>query len=369
MTEARVGLRRLYDAIGCALAGQEELSSTFPIGDDLEGLVYMGPKPPSGIWVTQGDKYIVPGEMSTLAKVEFHQDAGQSSYPRSFFTEIGCWFRADIPDELGDAFVRGESDARNSVLALTDGRHDELTSALDLLAGVIGLRFNRQFVMERINENPVAFVGEQRAQRGYGDALMVLQHVTLNPPGERGMSELLRAIGRSPDAGRAFGGTVLYWLMRAWAERDLIGEFIALFVPLEMVVNTHARLPAGPGRERARTIRALLRRHAGGRQDELIDFLNVLVGSHRPSLEDRFAWLASAWALPGWESHVAAFRQFNKLRNGLLHRGEARVRLHVSIGEDEVAALDDLVERYVNRALFGDDLQRPRQGKDRAADA
>ncbi|MGH2585345.1 MAG: hypothetical protein ACRDJE_10575, partial [Dehalococcoidia bacterium] len=278
----------------------------------------------------------------------------QSSYPRSFFTEVGCWFSADIPDELAAAFKRGESEAKSTVLALATARQDELAAVLDLLAGVIGLRFSRQFVMERINENRVASAGEQRAQQGYGDALMVLKSVTLNETGIRIMSDIFPAVGSSPDERRAFAGAVLFWLMRAWAERDLVGEFIALFVPLEMVINVHAKLPMGPAKERARVMRKLLREHAGERRDELIAFVNTLAGSHRPSLENRFAWLASAWALDGWHSHVMAFSQFNRLRNGLLHRGEAKVRLHVSVGQDEVAALDDLVERDVNRALFGD---------------
>lgn len=49
-----------------------------------------------------------------------------------------------------------------------------------------------------------------------------------------------------------------------------------------------------------------------------------------------------------------AFRHFNTIRNGLLHRGEDGVRLQVSVRQDEVRSLEDMVERYVNYVLFRD---------------
>jgi hypothetical protein len=51
---------------------------------------------------------------------------------------------------------------------------------------------------------------------------------------------------------------------------------------------------------------------------------------------------------------VAAFVQFNKLRNALMHQGEPGVELIVSVGDEEVRQLEDLVERYVCHRLFGD---------------
>lgn len=51
---------------------------------------------------------------------------------------------------------------------------------------------------------------------------------------------------------------------------------------------------------------------------------------------------------------MQAFRKFNRLRNGLIHRGDPKVRFHVTVGDDEAAELSDLVERYISLRLFGD---------------
>lgn len=57
--------------------------------------------------------------------------------------------------------------------------------------------------------------------------------------------------------------------------------------------------------------------------------------------------------MPGCENDKAAFKLFNRIRNGLLHRGDPNVKIHVPVGE-EIQALEDLTERYVNFYLFGD---------------
>jgi hypothetical protein len=111
---------------------------------------------------------------------------------------------------------------------------------------------------------------------------------------------------------------------------------------------------AADSRDRARAIRKLVRDHGGDRATDLLAFVNALVERSRPTLEQRFENLAREAQLPGWESDVEAFKRFNFIRNRLFHRGELNVRLQVSIGETEVRSLEDLVERYVNFALFSD---------------
>jgi len=100
-------------------------------------------------------------------------------------------------------------------------------------------------------------------------------------------------------------------------------------------------------------LRDLIGAYAGEDEEQLNSCLDRLVNSQRPSLIDRFAIFAREANMPQWENDVEAFKRFNKIRNGLIHRGDARVRLHVPIGE-ETRALGDLTERYVNFALFGD---------------
>ncbi len=58
--------------------------------------------------------------------------------------------------------------------------------------------------------------------------------------------------------------------------------------------------------------------------------------------------------MPGWENDIQAFKKFNRIRNSLIHRGDPKVKIHVSVGAEETQALEDLTERYVNYYLFQD---------------
>jgi hypothetical protein len=89
-------------------------------------------------------------------------------------------------------------------------------------------------------------------------------------------------------------------------------------------------------------------------KEALISFLDRLVKSQRPSLIDRFNIFAENAKMLGWEKDIQAFKKFNRIRNSLIHRGDPKVKIHVKIGEEEVHALEDLSERFVNYYLFQD---------------
>lgn len=142
--------------------------------------------------------------------------------------------------------------------------------------------------------------------------------------------------------------------MRAWHESDPVFKFVALFIPLEFMLAGHSRGGSEVLKEHAGNIRRLIRRHAGADREALLSFFSALVEAQRPSLPSRFEHLAREAEMPGWQADVEAFRRFNNLRNKLLHRGVRAVSLQVPISEDATRYLEDIVERYVSYATFGD---------------
>jgi hypothetical protein len=149
----QIGYRRLYDSVGCSLSNQDELNFNTRIGD-IDVIVYMGAKPKRGIVVYSNvGKYIFPEGISPMGNMEYQKDASLSNYPRKFFTEIQCIKHIDVPQELSTAFHAGESGADDKMLKLGEKEIEEFRETADLVAGIIGLRFHRQFVLEAINEN------------------------------------------------------------------------------------------------------------------------------------------------------------------------------------------------------------------------
>ena len=354
MALERVGYRRLYDAIGCSLADRDELRIGFHIGSDLQAEVYIGPRPTFGIFVARSDRYIVLGEQSVMLKGEYQKDASKSSYPRHFFTEISCSKEVKVPEEVASAFHAREPGGQEPLLRLAEKESDRFRSVTDLVAGTIGLRFHRQFVIELINENFFALLNEaDYAWEQFGRGLECLDAITLNPEGVALLEAMLPAIGQASGEVQSFAADALNWLMRAWAARDSVGEFAALFIALEMVLSGYTTGLLEQQRRCADSVRGLIREHGDGQREELLAFFNRLIERERPSLQSRFALLARSAKMPGWEADIAAFGRFNSIRNGLLHRGEQKVSLQVPV-EDDVRQLKDMAERYVSYALFGD---------------
>jgi hypothetical protein len=143
----------------------------------------------------------------------------------------------------------------------------------------------------------------------------------------------------------------LYWLLRAWNEKDPIVRFLGLFLPIEMVLAGHT----APTREDQRlvSLRRLITENGGNHREDLLATLHELE-NRAPSLVTRFEAMAQELALPDWESDVEAFRRFNRMRARLLHRGLTSVEIEVEVADNDWRNLQDLSERYVAASLAED---------------
>lgn len=360
MLAIRAGYQRLYHAIGCSLLGRQELILSFALTSDLKVSVYFGSKPRFGIADQQHSRYIVPGE-SVCWKFKYHQDVTQLGYSGQLFLEIFIYKDFEVPTDLFHNFNAGNKEAEGVILRFLDNENTAFTSAMDLVAGIIGLRFHRQFVIELMNENLVAL-------RSNGSIFITItspvselvETVPFKTSGKESL-ELLGSVklGEDSEEDRKFAANVLKWLLRAWAEHDPTVKFIALFIPLEIILNHYAAGPQIELRQMAKKVRRLIYNHGGEERKALLEFFNRLVERQKPSIVSRFEVLAQEANMPGYEQDIEAFKQFNKLRTRLLHEGEEKVPLAVSVTPEELCYFEDLVERYVNYVLFRDHLVYP----------
>jgi len=357
MASVRIGYRRLYDSMGCSIADQQTINLVFPFGDHLQAEIYMGNKPKFGITVETGhEDYLIPGTQTTFGHYSYHADATQSSYPRTFFTEIICSQVEEVSDELFEALYRDDMAAIQEILRIAETHADEYHMVADFLGGVIGLRFHPQFIIKLLNENLVAFHGEKRPYNHAGSPVQILEAIQLNQTGINIINLLLPEIGKAETKVAQKSSRILGWLIRAWAEKDIVSKFNALFIPLEMILERIQGEMPQDQRQQIETLQNLIDTYGGEDKEKeaLKNLLDRLVKNQRPSLIDRFTIFGEQAKMPGWENDIKAFKKFNGIRNSLLHRGDPHVKIHVTIGEEEILALEDLTERYVNYFLFQD---------------
>ena len=173
----RIGYRHLYDSKGCSLINREEMAVTISICGKYDANVYFGSKPRHGIQIVSGQsKYFVPGVPCSLGSVEFKRETDSSSQHGPFFLEIEVSIEAEA--------VLSDNDApANDLLRQAHRKRDEFRSVIHLIAGIIGLRFHRQFVLEPLNENALAWQGDTPVRAYGGPVVENLEPVCLNDKG------------------------------------------------------------------------------------------------------------------------------------------------------------------------------------------
>lgn len=350
-----VGLRRLYTAHGFESPGADGLLLPVRLSPALRGSVYIGPHPPFGLLESTAPKYAVLGEDPIQLSVNYIGDLKAAGRSGTIFTEVVMMVDVDAPDELSRRFHQQEPGAQNEILACVEPHRAALTAGLDLVTGSLGLRFHRQLVFDLINESAVAYRDAGGCAISHPSPVMeVIRQVSLTNHGQEILKSFLATLADVTPDKITKAGLVFHWLLKAWPHQDPVNQFIALFVPLEAVLQGISIRRPKEHKQLAKEIRAALRTVPKARRAELLAFFANSTDKWRPSLEERFKLLAERAALPSWEADVQAFTAFNGLRNALLHRAQSSVQLRLTLSTDKVRSLEDLVERYVCYSLFGD---------------
>jgi len=221
-------------------------------------------------------------------------------------------------------------------------------------------------VLEMIDENEMAFRPDgHSASTCAGPAVRILDTISANKNTAMAMRNFFIALGKCDEMSRARGAGILGWLLRAWQNDEPLVKFTALFTALEMVLSGE-EVSTQTTRDGLTRIRKIVEATQDPNTKDLISLVDHITQSYSPSITSRFEALARRSTMPKIDSDIRAFRKFNALRVGLVHRGDKNVRFITDVGPDETRDFEDLVERYVCFSLFGDigvyNTRKPRPG-------
>ena len=345
----RVGYRYLFDSKGCSLSNRKEMTINLNVSNKYDVQLYFGPKPIYGIHIVSNySKYFIPGTTSSLGTSEFKSEIDPPSKHGPFFLEIVVSTEADTVET--DNVITHDILLRQARI-----KKDEFKNVIYLIAGVIGLRFHRHFVMELLNENSLAWKGDIPVKSQAGPVLEILEPLSLNDYGINKLEALKKPFTSLPIDTIQKDSLIFHWLLRAWHERDFHYQFIDLFIPLEILLSIlNDSKMSTKDKHLAKSIRMLIKKHAGERSEELRSFFERLVQRTGSTLNEMFIELAETAKLQGWKNDIKAFKKFNHMRNILIHGASKAVQQKLSVGDEEVRTLSDLVERYVNYFFFKD---------------
>jgi hypothetical protein len=343
---ARVGTRRLYDALGFDAQASGEILIEQELGADCTATVYLGPKPPRGIAaLTEASQFLVPAQQVSMGSMS-------SDYQAPFFLDIAI-SRTKVLSSGELAALRAQDPKTQSSLMTQSADEQAVANELlDWFAGCLALKVHRQLVLKLLIQNEFIEGDFEPAMSYFGSAVEILEPVSMNSQAPTLLPPFMQRICSAPEYKIREGGAVFHWLLRAWRERDPVSKFMYLFIPLESVLQSDEGLSSEATADIDRLIQ-VVRAAEIADQDELLGFLVRARARFSPTLNARFEYFARRRAIPGWELDVKAFKRYNRMRNQLLHRGDRNIRPHVSF-ENETRTLEDLVERYVSLFVFGE---------------
>ncbi len=357
MALVRIGYKRLYNSLGCSLQSEIPIEMTLSLGK-LETCVYIGLDPRLGISAVAGGKYYILGQKGSLGGISLGRKDVSESYQIDLLTEICCSKEIETDDSLVTAFYANDAKATQDLFEMIESRAKAFRETLDLIAGTIGLRFHRQFVIEILSENPVAFKKDGTpAQTYHGHSVEVLESLSLRDTATDSLESMLRQVAGANPKAQEFGASALGWLLRAWRENDPFSKFMSLFIPLEVILSSvkYEQHEIAEQRGLDQQVEQILRAHGGAQSEMLIGEYKKLRQLVHPPLSARFECLAENAQIDGWKADILAFRRFNSIRNKILHHGDMSIEMIVPVGkemEKESRSLEDLAERYVLWVLF-----------------
>ena len=234
---------------------------------------------------------------------------------------------------------------------------------MDFCAGFIGLTVSNLLVRIPISEHSFVILSEGNTVSLGTDLLIrTVPHYVLK---ENDIKEISENVESNQHVKIDFDSShkILGWLTRGWESHsqsnssfnsnEKILKFFSFFTALECVIPGLSENDTKGFSSNLNKIIDIVEAHSD--PNDRTNLVELLKKVKRPSISisQRFEELAKKVNPSDWEKDVKAFERFNKIRNFLIHRGEAEVELKVPIEEDDVRTLEDLVLRYVSFDLFG----------------
>lgn len=344
MHKAILGARRLYDALGVETGAIGEIHHKITLQTGTTVSVYLGQKPPFGVVSLESSQYGIPGQNSVIFNAN-------SQYEASAFLEIAIGKPKELTQQEFALLKKNDKSTREALLEEANTHLEVSGHLLDAISGILGLQVHRQLVLKPLVESCFISGEFETVSNFVGSAVEMLENIKANTNTYPYLQQLLDGLTISPTESLLKGGAVLHWLLRAWRERDAVTKFMYLFVPLEAVLQSSSEL-ATESKADLESLEALVKSSNAPNKDALLAFLGRAKTKFGPTLNARFEEFARRAAISGWELDVKAFKNFNRMRNLLLHAGDKKVRGHINF-EENTRTLEDLVERYVSIALLG----------------
>lgn len=356
MKSIKIGLGRIYNSDQISLpANYPGMIIRIEI-QDIEVRFYVG----SSLRHVVLDHAITPvcanedAEFVDSRQPRIDSQLPRGSFPANCYTEVVATSFIEIPDELANSFDARDPNSRSIVLARAAECRRDLTSAINMVSGYIGLHLQEALVNFPICDQLYAYRSNGNSYAVESTlSVRIVESFPLNRSGVQLSAIASKIPPLRNDLNWRKSAGVLAWLLRAWSSEDPVQTFVSLFIPLECVIpKPDPSLSAKWTSQREELMSLLSSADSKESTKPLQGFLNSLQPP-APSLRARFASWAQSAQLENWQRDILDFDRFAKLRNALVHAGRQDFGRIGAVTNDDLMMLKSIASRYVCLAIFG----------------
>ena len=305
------------------------------------------------VWTWKNPRWMVPEEgfirrywdiskSQELGKIKWTNRPKGPRFDNTIFTEIEVLVEAQTePEECVTRFIQ-----------LAVSRKDEFMEHIETVAGIIAMRLHPQFVLSVLADGPVAMRADgKNAVTNEIPVFEKVEPMQVSSSGGAGIEPYIERLGQYLPYSRA-----LDWIQAGLRSESLELKFMAYFFALETILNSIEPPDAFLQYKReVKEFKTFVKLRSKKDEDfaRFKPVLDSLAQNLRPTLRQRFETLAARLDFSSKERDCEAFKQFNLMRNELVHCGERKISTTVVV-QDQVTELRTLAERYICAEVFGD---------------
>ena len=281
---------------------------------------------------------------------------GPEKYPAELYVEIMAFKFIEVTDQQHDLLQSGHKQTIAELLKQFTLHEPEMKDAIDYCAGMIGLRVNPELVTIPIFEVDQRYLFMNEKYYAVQAGLVVQTRSVVNIIHEREGSiahnidnlklEKTRKVQKATDC--------LSWLLRGWSAEDYVLRFISFFAALEFVMPAINRADSKIFYDIRTKLLSLI--NESDLQHELTpENHDLFLFKHPPpvSLIDRFKELAAKAKLNNWEKDIEEFKEYNSIRNAILHRGDPAIAKQPHVDNKILKSFEVLAQKYIRYILYG----------------
>ncbi|HEX7902562.1 MAG TPA: hypothetical protein VF487_01695 [Chitinophagaceae bacterium] len=352
MKQVKIALVRFYNAKFIKLEDREEIVWRH----EYKGMQVVSRLSKTTSFTTWGPVRLYPTNEKKSSSANTFVHLGPEKYPADLYTEVIVYRMIDVTEHEYELIQFESLEERGKLLKRFDEFEPVMQRAIEYCAGMLGIRVNPELVSIPIFDvdQRYLFINDRIYAVQGGFILQVRSEVNVIHVGDTAIQHSLDTLKLQKHDVVEKATESLGWLLRGWSAEDYVLRFISFFTALEFIIPGKLLIDPTSFKSTREKLIDLINQ-SNLKNDLPAERYDLFLFRDPPnvSLSIRFEMFARDANLYDLEKDIDDFRNYHKIRNALLHKGDSMIGRSNYVENETLINLERFVQKYVRFILYG----------------